>query len=112
MPFLQELHALPEGILRPLLERQRHLRAVIHHHLPGQSPHAALAYGLEGRIRMMHRFHIQYGGGAAPDKLPQPQHGGIIDGIRIMSRLQGPDPLAQPVDQLQVVGAAAEERLA
>lgn len=63
-------------------------------------------------VRVMDRFHRQDSGGPTANQLCQPELSGSLQRPFVMSRLEWPDSLLQPVEQCEVIGRAAHERLA
>ena len=104
--------ALVDCAARGLEEPAGHGGVGVHQALADDGPDADGGDFLEHGIRVVHRLHRQDGRGAAREQLAGrqarrgPQRGGRV------RRLHRPDPRAEPVDQGEVVGVSAEQRLA
>ncbi|MNI04373.1 hypothetical protein D3C73_572950 [compost metagenome] len=113
VPFFQQIHALLERSSCLLLQGRWRIRILlVHHHLAGQGADAAPRERLKRKIRMMYCLHIHNCRCAAGNQLSDTQHGGIIQRLLVMRCFKRPNPLAQPVHQLQIIPLAPEKRLA
>ena len=83
----------------------------VHHALADHGAQAGGLHRLEHRVGIVHRLHGQHGGGAAQQQLGGGERRGGRQRLRGMRGLHGPDARAQPVEQREIVGKAAEQRL-
>jgi hypothetical protein len=110
-PFVECL-AFTKRLLSRLQQSLWHAPPRVHEAFPDDGAEPASSYFLEDDIRVMDRLHGQHSRGPAPDQLCQSELRGNLKGPFVMSRLQWPDSLFQPVEQSQVVGDATHDCLA
>ena len=85
----------------------------VHHALADRRAQPALRHRLEDGVRVVHRLHRQHGRRAArrAARVAASRAAARSDAGRVR-RFHRPDARAQPVHQRQIVGVAAEQRLA
>ncbi len=87
-------------------------RVGVHHALADDGAQAHRLERLEHRVGVVHRLHRQHGGRAARSSSDAACCGRGRERPRRVRGLHRPDARLQPVEQRQVVGVAAEQRLA
>ena len=90
----------------------RHVLARIHHALADGRAKARFLDRVKDFACVIHGLHRQRAGRAAFDQLRDAEPCRSANGFRRVGSLQRPDALLQPINQWQIVGRAAKERLA
>ena len=114
MPALDQARGLVERRARGLAQPRRDVRiGRVHHRLADRRADAAALGGREDRVGVVHGAHVEDRGRAAEQELRARELGRSRRSPSSSSAASyGQIDLAQPVEQLEVVGAAARERLA
>ncbi len=112
VPPLAEGVALAQALVGALAQAGGHGVAGVHHGFARDGSEARVAQRFEHRVVVVHGAHVEHGGGAAAHELDEPEVGARAQRCGVVGGLEGPDALAEPAEQRQVVGHAAKQRLA
>ena len=112
VPLLDQADGLGERALGGLAQARGHALPCVHHALAAHEADAAVARRLEHGVVMAHRAHIEHRGGARADALEEGEVSRSAQRLGVVQGLEGPDAIAEPVEQLHAIGVVAAQRLA
>ena len=108
--LVEQQVAVGERVINGHGER-RVVAGLVHQAVADDAHEAALLGGSEGRAGVTRGLHREERGDAAAQHLGAGEQGGGVEGVAVVRGLERPDVAAQPRQQRQVLGEAAEQRL-
>ena len=112
MPLLVQRETLLESAHAILLQPRRRVGRGVHQAFADGRADAGFRERFQHRFRFVHRLHRQHRRGAGAEQFGDREPRRCAQRVGRVRRFERPDAALQPIEQREIVGAAAKQRLA